>query len=582
MKKLELILLGFMMSLPILCSGQNKVDFGIFLGYGEHGSDVHSWGRHGAMLTENSAFAYGANLKLNFKDNLGLRLNYWGSEISGQDATLDELPGHDLRDYSFTSPVNELSLVLEYDLFGNKRWQNKEGESLKATGGSFRRAISPYIFGGAGLSFTDPSVDFGDDPLSVNESEDIDNTKTTNFQIPVGGGIRFDLTPTVYVSAEASSRIPINDYLEGISESANPEKNDSYQFIGLNIGFRIGSRDDRDNDGIIDSQDSCPDVPGIASFKGCPDSDLDGIEDSKDNCPNIAGLAEFTGCPDTDMDGIDDSKDSCPSIAGLMEFNGCPDSDKDGVEDSKDSCPQVPGLVKFAGCPDTDGDSIPDDLDKCPTEAGSAENAGCPFVDLDRDGDGINDDVDECPDVAGTINGCPDRDNDGFADKDDACPSTPGTMDGCPDSDGDGLADNVDNCPNKVGPISNKGCPRAGKSRADIINEFYINDIYFDSNQSVIKQGSRYRIQEAVAFSKQFPEASFIITGHTDDRNSNDYNLNLSEKRAKRVYDALVKGGIDRSKLSIDYKGEAQPNSSNATEAEMQRNRRVEIQAVVK
>ena len=555
MKKLEVIILSFLMSLPFLGLAQNKVDLGVFLGYGEHGSDVHSWGRHGAMLTENSAFAYGANIKLNFKDNLGLRLNYWGSEISGQDATLIELPGHDLRDYSFTSPIKELSLVLEYDLIGKKRWQNKEGESLKATGGSFRRAISPYLFGGAGLSFTNPVVDFGDSPLSENESEDIDNTKTTNFQIPIGGGIRFDLTPTVYVSAEASSRVPINDYLEGISDSANPEKNDSYQFIGMNLGFRISSRDDRDNDGIIDSQDRCPDIPGIASFEGCPDSDSDGIEDSKDNCPNVAGLLEFSGCPDTD---------------------------KDGIEDSKDSCPLKPGLVKFAGCPDTDGDSIPDDLDKCPLEPGSAENNGCPIVNLDRDGDGFNDDVDDCPDTVGTNEGCPDSDNDGFIDKNDACPNTPGTMDGCPDSDGDGLADNVDACPNRPGSIANKGCPKTGKSRADIINEFFINDIYFDSNKSVIKSESRYRIEEVVAFARQFPEASFIITGHTDNRNSNEYNLNLSEKRAKRVYDSLVKSGINRSKLSIDFKGEAQPATSNETEAEMKRNRRVEIRAVLK
>jgi len=582
MKKLEIILVGLIMSLPIFSTAQNKVDFGIFLGYGEHGSDVHSWGRHGAMLTENAAFAYGANLKLNFKDNLGLRLNYWGSEISGQDAALVDLPGHDLRDYSFTSPIKELSLVLEYDLIGKKRWQNKEGESLKRTGGSFKRSISPYIFGGAGLSFTNPEVDFGDLPLSVNESEDIDNTNTTNFQIPVGGGIRFDLTENAYVSAEVSSRIPINDYLEGISSAANPEKNDSYQFIGLNVGFRIGSRDDRDNDGIIDSQDNCPDIPGIASFQGCPDTDSDGIEDLKDNCPTVAGPLEFSGCPDTDKDGIDDSKDSCPLVAGLLEFSGCPDTDMDGIEDSKDSCPLVAGLVKFAGCPDTDGDSIPDDLDECPMVAGSAENGGCPIVNLDRDGDGFNDVVDDCPDVVGTIEGCPDSDNDGFADKDDACPSIPGTMDGCPDTDGDGLANNNDKCPNTAGPISNKGCPKTGKSRADIIKEFYINDIYFDSNQSVIIPQSRYRIEEVVAFAKQFPEASFIITGHTDNKNSNEYNLNLSEKRAKRVYDALVKNGLERSKLSIEYKGESQPTGSNATESEMKKNRRVEIQAVLK
>ncbi len=551
MNNWNLITLLILLSIPSLSFSQNKIDIGVFLGYGEHGSDVHSWGRHGAMLTENSAFAYGANLKLNFKDNLGLRLNYWGSEISGQDRTLTELVGHDLRDYSFSSPLKELSLVLEYDLFGKKRWQNKQGESLKASGGSFRRAISPYFFSGVGLSFTNPIVDFGQN-ISKLEEEDLDNTETTNFQIPVGGGIRFDLTEAIYVSAEISSRIPINDYLEGISESANPEKNDSYQFIGFNLGFRIGGRDDSDNDGIIDKEDLCPNIPGLIAFNGCPDSDNDGIEDSKDRCPNSFGALEYMGCPDSDKDGVIDLDDTCPSIAGLS---------------------------KFDGCPDTDGDEIPDIRDECPNEVGPSSNNGCPLI-LDADGDGFNDDVDNCPNVFGIISGCPDTDKDGVIDQDDACPTLFGTLNGCPDSDGDGIADHQDACPLEAGIASNSGCPQKGVSRSDIINDFYINDIYFDTNQSVIKSESRFRIEEVLAFSRQFPEAKFIITGHTDNRNSDNYNLNLSERRAKRVYESLVKAGVNPSKLTIEYKGEHEPATSNLSEEEMKKNRRVEIRGV--
>jgi len=554
MNKRVIFFFTILMNIPFLMSSQNKVDLGLFLGYGEHGSDVHSWGRHGAMLTENAAFAYGLNLKMNFTDNLGARVNFWGSEISGQDQNLTELEGHNLRDFSFTSPIKELSLALEYDLLGKRRWRGKSENNF--TSGSstkiFNRIVSPYIFGGVGLSFTNPEVDFGG-MTSQAITDDIENTTTTNFQIPIGGGFRFDLTPTVYVSAEASSRIPLSDYLEGISASANPDKKDSYQFIGMNVGFRIGARDDKDGDGIIDSKDNCPTVPGIKEFAGCPDSDGDGIMDSEDNCPNLAGIIEFKGCPDTDGDGIIDTEDVCPKIAGLNEYKGCPD---------------------------TDGDSIPDNEDECPADAGLPANNGCPI--MDRDNDGFVDAEDDCPDTPGTIKGCPDTDNDGFVDVNDACPTIPGNLNGCPDSDGDGLADNIDSCPNEAGPVVNKGCPRGGKSRADIINEFVINDIYFDSNQSAIKSDSKFRIEEIVAFSRQFPEASFIITGHTDNRNSNQYNMNLSEKRAKRVQAALIKLGVNPSKLSIDYKGEAQPTSSNATEAEMQRNRRVEVRAVLR
>ena len=48
---------------------------------------------------------------------------------------------------------------------------------------------------------------------------------------------------------------------------------------------------DTDNDGVIDTEDKCPTVFGLAAFKGCPDSDGDGIEDSEDKCPTVFWLS---------------------------------------------------------------------------------------------------------------------------------------------------------------------------------------------------------------------------------------------------------------------------------------------------
>jgi OOP family OmpA-OmpF porin len=114
---------------------------------------------------------------------------------------------------------------------------------------------------------------------------------------------------------------------------------------------------------------------------------------------------------DTDKDGIIDSLDKCPTIPGLVKYDGCPvpDSDKDGINDEEDKCPQVFGLARYQGCPipDTDKDGLNDEEDKCPTEAGPASNNGCPFV--DTDGDGINDPDDWCPNEKGLPedHGCP-------------------------------------------------------------------------------------------------------------------------------------------------------------------------------
>jgi OOP family OmpA-OmpF porin len=127
---------------------------------------------------------------------------------------------------------------------------------------------------------------------------------------------------------------------------------------------------DRDGDGIIDSEDACPDVPGIRTndprTNGCPsDRDHDGIIDSEDACPDVPGIRtndpKTNGCPsDRDGDGIIDVEDACPDVPGIRtndpKTNGCPsDRDSDGIVDTLDACPDEPGPPnadpKKNGCP---------------------------------------------------------------------------------------------------------------------------------------------------------------------------------------------------------------------------------------
>jgi len=114
------------------------------------------------------------------------------------------------------------------------------------------------------------------------------------------------------------------------------------------------------------------------------DHDRDGIPDSVDACPTIPGLKEYDGCPDSDGDGIPDNKDKCPRVPGIAKYNGCPipDCDGDGINDEEDSCRLVPGVVRYKGCPipDSDGDGLNDEIDTCPTIPGVKENQGCPFI----------------------------------------------------------------------------------------------------------------------------------------------------------------------------------------------------------
>jgi outer membrane protein OmpA-like peptidoglycan-associated protein len=98
---------------------------------------------------------------------------------------------------------------------------------------------------------------------------------------------------------------------------------------------------DRDDDGILDANDACPDDPedrdGFQDKDGCPDPDNDGdkILDALDSCPNepedFDGFEDQDGCPDpdNDHDGFLDKDDQCPNEAevvnGNKDYDGCPD-----------------------------------------------------------------------------------------------------------------------------------------------------------------------------------------------------------------------------------------------------------------
>ncbi|WP_347219021.1 VWA domain-containing protein [Chryseobacterium sp.] len=94
---------------------------------------------------------------------------------------------------------------------------------------------------------------------------------------------------------------------------------------------------------------------GTTTYSIKKDKDQDGIPNKEDQCPDVAGPVENNGCPwpDTDSDAVIDKDDACPTVAGPPENNGCPwpDTDGDGVLDKDDACPTVPGMPEYNGCP---------------------------------------------------------------------------------------------------------------------------------------------------------------------------------------------------------------------------------------
>ncbi|MEL6357509.1 MAG: thrombospondin type 3 repeat-containing protein, partial [Bacteroidota bacterium] len=409
----------------------------------------------------------------------------------------------------------------EFEPFANKRF---------AADGTFKKILSPFLYGGIGYGiWTEPDVDFNGrtGPGITADQAEVDGGDGT-VVFPGGGGLRWYLSPKTSLALDFSVRFTGSDYVDGVSEAANPNEDDVYAFAGLNLSVGFGKKD-ADKDGIVDEEDVCPDEPGPESTGGCPDTDGDGIADKDDVCPEEAGVASLAGCPDTDGDGISDKDDVCPTVAGLASLGGCPDGDGDGIADQDDDCPSTAGIARLNGCPDTDGDGIKDSDDECPTVAGIARFQGCP----DSDGDGIKDSDDDCPTVAGVVarSGCPE-----------------------PVEEFESLEDRIA----RYQPLV------AGLEYITVSEEtgtISIENLYFDTDLDLLRSLSNRVLDDVVTFLTRPGAENFTLRfeGHADERYTETYNQTLSEERAKSAMDYVIRKGVDASRLSMIGFGETKP-----------------------
>lgn len=104
-----------------------------------------------------------------------------------------------------------------------------------------------------------------------------------------------------------------------------------------------------------------------------------------------------------------------------------------------------------------------------------------------------------------------------------------------------------------------------------------INDIYFDFDRSTLRSESYEELDRVVAFFKENPTLIVEISGHTDDRGSDVYNMNLSQERAEAVMKYLIRKGIKEDRLSAQGYGETKPEVNNDTDENRQINRRVQF-----
>lgn len=234
-----------------------------------------------------------------------------------------------------------------------------------------------------------------------------------------------------------------------------------------------------------------------------------------------------------DFDGYEDG-DFCADL----------DNDGDGVRDARDECP-----------------NDPEDMDGFLDEDGCMEN--------DNDADSLVDSVDQCPNET--------EDPDGFLDED-----------GCaePDNDEDGVVDGLDDCPMEPEDTDSfqdeDGCPEPGPRAAVVTitdTRILISErIYFDHDTENIRSVSFPLLDQVASVIGDLSGNRRIrVEGYTDSAGNDQYNLDLSYRRARSVVEYLAHRGVPESRLAYVGYGEANPVAPNDSLEGRALNRRVEF-----
>ncbi|MCC7233386.1 MAG: OmpA family protein [Bacteroidia bacterium] len=257
---------------------------------------------------------------------------------------------------------------------------------------------------------------------------------------------------------------------------------------------------------------------GEYSFRTTNSDKLDGwyrllSEDDDYNYLNI-GLTWHIGAKEKTIEWVNplqtiyadlyDMKDKVDLMSG--------DKDNDGVADMFDKEPDTPEGVKVYGdgtSVDNDGDGVPDYKDAEPFSAKGVK-VDASGREIDTDGDGIPDSRDLEPNTA------------------------KGSL------------------VNNTGVTIPTGPSAKGGSASILAANGYLPSIFFDLNSAVIEPKYNETLASIALVMKNNPDLKFELSGNTDKRASDEYNMKLGKRRAEAVKDHLVKKyGIDASRLDV-------------------------------
>lgn len=118
---------------------------------------------------------------------------------------------------------------------------------------------------------------------------------------------------------------------------------------------------------------------------------------------------------------------------------------------------------------------------------------------------------------------------------------------------------------------------KLGKGTVAVGDVYEFQNVYFATNSYELSSEAKAEIDQLAAIMAENPALKIEISGHTDERGSDEYNLRLSQRRSKAVIDYLVSKGLSKDRFTIANYGEKKPVGSD-----LSANRRVEFKVLEK
>ena len=113
-----------------------------------------------------------------------------------------------------------------------------------------------------------------------------------------------------------------------------------------------------------------------------------------------------------------------------------------------------------------------------------------------------------------------------------------------------------------------------------VLKQALTQRIHFDYDKDVLREDARTVLDAKAAVLEANPAVTLVITGHTDEQGTAEYNLALGQRRAAQVKRYLVSKGVQEGRLSVQSLGDSQPLATGTDASSYEQNRRAEFEAL--